>query len=182
MKMQTRQTKTQATIRSRTAAARRAIPALLAGALVLGGCSATHMDDAWQCPLAQGAACASVAEADPAVAPSGKEQGLAPFSEFPRPETGDAGETGEACARDCDPLAWIAEWLGIEEEPDDGAAPAEPASASPGEGTPDEPRDGLRTKERIARIWIAPFVDAGGVYREGHWVRTVVEPARWRRR
>ena len=182
MKMQTRQTKTQTTIRSRTAAAPRAIPALLAGVLVLGGCSATHVDDAWQCPLAQGTACTSVAEADPAVAPSGKAQGLAPFSEFPQPETGAAGETGEACVRDCDPLAWIAEWLGIEEEPDDGAAPAELEAASESDGTPEESGGGLRTKERIARIWIAPFVDAGGVYREGHWVRTVVEPARWRRR
>ena len=35
-------------------------------------------------------------------------------------------------------------------------------------------------RRRIARIWIAPFVDAEGVYREAGWVRVVVEPARWR--
>ena len=39
---------------------------------------------------------------------------------------------------------------------------------------------GLRTDEVVARIWIAPFVDAGGVYREASWVRVVLEPAGWR--
>ena len=38
----------------------------------------------------------------------------------------------------------------------------------------------LRTDEVVARIWIAPFVDAGGVYREASWVRVVLEPAGWR--
>ncbi|MCY4284150.1 MAG: TraV family lipoprotein [Thiotrichales bacterium] len=41
--------------------------------------------------------------------------------------------------------------------------------------------DTLRTGEVVGRIWIAPFVDAGGVYREGAWVRAVLAPARWRR-
>ena len=38
----------------------------------------------------------------------------------------------------------------------------------------------LRTDEVVARIWIAPFVDAGGVYREASYVRVVLEPAGWR--
>ena len=47
---------------------------------------------------------------------------------------------------------------------------------------PDEelPGDDLRTGEVVARIWIAPFVDANGVYREAAHVRVVLEPAGWR--
>ena len=62
--------------------------------------------------------------------------------------------------------------------------PAEPAAAPlPGEADParnDADGDDLRTDEVVARIWIAPFVDAEGVYREASWVRAVLEPAGWR--
>ena len=44
----------------------------------------------------------------------------------------------------------------------------------------DSPSDTLRTPETIGRVWIAPFVDAGGVYREASWVRIVIAPAAWR--
>ena len=47
-----------------------------------------------------------------------------------------------------------------------------------GAGNPDTA--GLRTGEAVARIWIAPFVDAGGIYREAAHVRVVLEPAGWR--
>ena len=174
--------RTQTMIYPRIAKCPQVIPALLLAVLVVGGCSATHVGDAWQCPLAEGTACTSVAEADPAVASSGKARGLATFSELQRAKTGDAGESGVACPGSCDPLAWLAEWFGTFEEPDDGTAPAELEPASSDEEFPDVSGDGLRTKERIARIWIAPFVDADGVYREAHWVRTVLEPARWRLR
>ena len=168
-------------IRPRIAGCRRVTPALLAAVLVVGGCSATHVGDAWQCPLAQGTACTSVAEADPAVASAGKAQGLPAPGPLPWARTGDAEESGVACAEGCDPLAWLAEWVGTFEELD-GTAPAELEPGSSAEEFPDVSGDGRRTKERIARIWIAPFVDSGGVYREAHWVRTVLEPARWRLR
>ena len=80
--------------------------------------------------------------------------------------------------------------------------PADPAAASPAEPIQAEPAaaplqaepdaaqlhtitknpeaDNLRTDEVVARIWIAPFVDADGVYREASWVRAVLEPAGWR--
>ena len=67
--------------------------------------------------------------------------------------------------------------------------PAEPPTASlPGEPEADarEPASGnaqagdLRTDETVARIWIAPFVDADGIYREAAHVRVVLEPAGWR--
>ena len=170
--------RTRTTIHWRTAGTRRAVPALLAAVLVLGGCSATHVGDAWQCPVAQGTACTTVADADPAVNTAGKARGLA----VPEaPDTEDAGGSGHACADGCDPFAWLAKWLGAL-EPHDGKAVAESAPVSQGVEAPDPVSEDLRTKERVARIWIAPFVDSGGTYREGHWVRTVVEPSRWRLR
>ena len=47
-----------------------------AAALALSGCAATHVGEDWQCPLAQGSVCASVAAADPAV-PAARRRGRA---------------------------------------------------------------------------------------------------------
>ena len=58
--------------------------------------------------------------------------------------------------------------------------PAEPASAEDDPGGDGLRGDELRTGEVVARIWIAPFVDADGVYREASHVRVVLEPAGWR--
>ena len=44
----------------------------------------------------------------------------------------------------------------------------------------DTPGDDLREAEIVGRIWIAPFVDGDGIYREAGWVRLVIAPARWR--
>ena len=167
---------TQATIHPRIAGCRHAVPALLAAVLVLGGCAATYVDDTWQCPLAQGTACTSVAEADPAVVSPGKAQ-FTKRGPAHGAEASEAGESAPGCVGRCDPLAWLAGLLsgGV-------AASAGPEPAPVEEGSTDAAGKNLRTEERIARIWIAPFVDAEGVYREGHWVRTVLEPARWRLR
>ena len=59
------------------------------------------------------------------------------------------------------------------------AAPESPELLAGGETSPDD-HDDLRTDEVVARIWIAPFVDADGVYREASHVRVVLEPAGWR--
>ena len=160
-------------IHKRTGMGLRALTALL-GTLLLAGCAGgSHVGEAWQCPLAQGVACASVSEADPAVAPSGgpRENTLS----SPLRSTETTGTTGLSGF-----LAWFAElfWFGGEREED--AATAEPLSLPPASDTPAPADENFRTKERIARIWIAPFVDAEGVYHEGGWVRVVVEPARWR--
>ena len=40
--------------------------------------------------------------------------------------------------------------------------------------------DNPREPEAIGRVWIAPYVDADGIYREASWVRVVIAPARWR--
>ena len=47
--------------------------------------------------------------------------------------------------------------------------------------TPMASLDEVRIPEKIGRIWIAPWVDANGVYREGAWVRVVISAATWRR-
>ena len=110
-----------------------------------------------------------------------------------------------ACDGGFDPFAWLARLFGVDGDDSgkDDRAPqplaprsstvAAPAAASPADALPAEPdapeiRPGaedpngadLRTDEVVARIWIAPFVDADGVYREASWVRAVLEPAGWR--
>ncbi len=112
-----------------------------------------------------------------------------------------------ACDGGFDPFGWLARLFGGETAaekktaatgptrllptgaPTPSTPPAEPATAPlPAEqGSPkvhpvaeDPPGADLRTDEVVARIWIAPFVDAGGVYREASYVRVVLEPAGWR--
>ena len=118
-------------------------------------------------------------------------------------------ETGpcEAACDGFDPFGWLERLFGGKGQEETGSArtaaqpsfrsgdieerPAEPPTASlPGEPDTDtgEPASGnaqaggLRTDETVARIWIAPFVDADGIYREAAHVRVVLEPAGWRLR
>ena len=97
-----------------------------------------------------------------------------------------------SCKAECgfDPFAWLDRVFGAETE-EGGEHPAElepaalPAGATQAEARPDgdgPAGDDLRTGEVVARIWIAPFVDADGVYREASHVRVVLEPAGWRLR
>jgi len=60
------------------------------------------------------------------------------------------------------------------------ALPTDSASGDDGPRAGDQRGDDLRTGEVVARIWIAPFVDANGIYREATHVRVVLEPAGWR--
>ena len=230
--------------------------AALIGALALAGCSSGHIGESWQCPLAKGGSCESVAAADPAVPKTGGRTVLtvplwrAPDSAAETPpvpgsasgtgrEPGQSpsirgpAQTGETvCATGCggwfDPFGWLwrlfADGNGGDDRPDTGqpepataaaesdAPPArtaretDPAGSSaaaedaaartaeradatvPGGPVPfpadlaqDRPgADDLRTGEVVARIWIAPFVDGSGVYREASHVRVVLEPAGWR--
>ena len=214
------------------------------GALVLAGCAGTHVGDAWQCPIAQGKVCSSVAAADPAV----------PETLVPEPRTADvlslrtplyearagsgeragmrdgavsAGTADRSCAGGCNPFAWLtslftsADTAASSESRGVGAAGRETPEAAPAPQTasgvvepaapgtqaerggpptpppasgvpapraiaPDAPAgnvvagDDLRTPETVGRVWIGPFVDAGGVYREGAYVRLVIAPAAWR--
>ena len=239
--------------------------AALIAALALAGCSATHVGDDWQCPLAQGKVCASVSAADPAVPQTLAPETLVPETRdgtrlagaIPRHGQGSgrivaglsAGTADEpACESDCDPFAWLGSLFsgigdagdadsetGLSRRNNDVAtdatagpgvshaapvagavrdssaatghsasgalragsaatAPPVPDDAPPtaegeaaGDARADDApgpaaSDAFRTGEVVARIWIAPFVDADGIYREGSCVRAVIAPAEWRLR
>ncbi len=214
------------------------LPVAMFAALLLAGCSSGHVGESWQCPLAEGGTCDSVAAADPAVPdPDAARNAVlkeplwrvrATAAETP-PEPGCAA----TCGAGFDPFGWLARLFGGADGADDddgagsdttAAAPAgspeerrsasgsavrdadaatsmqfpgkqksrseNPAGALPADPDPeqDDPvagdlaEDDLRTDEIVARIWIAPFVDAEGVYREASHVRVVLEPAGWRLR
>ena len=210
------------TVNTKHAPRRRFAPAAALAALLLAGCSSGHVGEDWQCPLAAGGSCASVAAADPTVPDVGKsgEPVLdGPLWLVPRETAGadEASADTRPCAMECgfDPLAWLARLFGADagnidaeskettpsarsaiDEPgaaapspaatNTNAPPGEPATAAlPAEApSADDGPDGagLRTGEAVARIWIAPFVDANGVYREAAWVRAVLAPAGWRLR
>ena len=179
---------------------------LLLGAPLLGGCAASHVGSAWQCPMLEGQPCVSVAEVDPAGAgapawdsgagPDSPEVN-APVSATPLYRTPSATDGGtddtaalpprRGCRGGCRPFAWLRR-LGRHGT----AASPEAGDDETGTGNEDveEPLavphadttavDDLRTPEVIGRIWIAPYVDSLGVYREASWVRVVFEPAGWK--
>ena len=191
------------------------LPAMIVlGALALGGCSGTNVGSSWQCPLARGGTCDSVATADPAVPQAASAPDAAPADRMTirEPLYRVRGARPEPAAQPCeggcdfDPFAWLVRLFETADSdgeagswPDDagpmkiapetGSAPSQTAGADPAiesaTGTPalrvgPEPSAALRTEEVVARIWIAPFVDANGLYREGSHVRAVLEPAGWR--
>ena len=159
---------------------------IAAAGTLLAGCSATHVGESWQCPLAQGTSCTTIAEADPAVPASAVHPAVLfgePLREARRPLDGQA-----ACDGACEPFAWLKGVFGVAAAADAGPPPsaaAAPVAATEPAGKPDgiaaPLTDGaLRVPEVLGRIWIAPFVDADGIYREAHWVRVVLEPAGWK--
>ncbi|MCY4384906.1 MAG: type IV conjugative transfer system lipoprotein TraV [Nitrospinae bacterium] len=151
------------------------LPAMLLTVMFLAGCAGgSHVGESWQCPIAQGTACASVSEADPAVAATAEaRETTLPFPVRSIEITGTPFLSGI--------LAWFVEFFRLDEEDDMGVATAEPLIViAAAEDALSRPYESLRTKERVARIWIAPYVDAKGIYREGNWVRAVIRPAGWR--
>jgi len=159
--------------------------------LLLAGCSATHVGESWQCPLAQGSSCATIAEADPAVPAAVRTAALFgdPLLEARRGPDGMAAagrrHQREACAGDCGPLAWLKGLFKGDTGNDPAALPPNsPATAAAAEPAPPGSANtadaSLRVPEVLGRVWIAPFVDADGIYREAHWVRVVLEPAGWK--
>ena len=199
--------------------------AALIGAMALAGCSSGHIGESWQCPLAKGGSCDSVAAADPAVPET------AGWTVLKEPlwrvrDSAPEAPLETTCKADCgggfDPFGWLwrlfADGDGVESihAREAGSAPATPASpdipasvepkslaaeatapvqqtepepdgpaaatfpAEPASAEDDPHADDLRTGEVVARIWIAPFVDEGGVYREASHVRVVLEPGGWR--
>ena len=91
-----------------------ALPAAGLAALLLAGCSTGHIGESWQCPLAEGGSCDSVAAADPAVPKAGAVRASALTEPLWRVRGGDADtlspEAAAACEADCagfDPFAWL---------------------------------------------------------------------------
>ena len=205
----------------KTGTPKRLLPAMaVLAALALAGCAGGNVGSSWQCPLAQGGNCDSVAGADPAVpqAASVPQAGRKPVPGKPLYLVRDRARAEAPCRAGCDggfdPFGWLARLFGLDRKEDASPGPKPtpetapaPAAARPGDGpaaehefdapieTPTEipnetgslsaatePVGGLRTEEVVARIWIAPFVDANGVYREAAHVRAVLEPAGWRLR
>ena len=211
-----------------TAMPKAALLAATLGTVLLSGCSSGHVGESWQCPLATGGSCGSVAAADPAVPDAGHGAVLDAPLWKPRDIAPEVPE-GTVCAGNCGngtgPFGWLGRLLGgrdgegrdagrdsgsgvrddsadsvasaplapgdsLADGPARSALPAESALAlgdadrdgPDGEGlhTDDSRTDGLRSDEVVARIWIAPFVDGNGVYREASHVRVVLEPADWR--
>ncbi|MDE0048728.1 MAG: type IV conjugative transfer system lipoprotein TraV [Rhodospirillales bacterium] len=151
----------------------RAALVALSGVLALGGCSSGHVGDNWQCPLAAGGGCGSVAAADPAV-PDGS--GGPVLAEPLWRALADGPATGHPGVATLDPTPTP---KGAPEGAKVGPkGPPEWATGTP-QGAKAPPK-GVRTGEVVARIWIAPFVDGSGVYREASHVRVVLEPAGWR--
>ena len=184
-----------------------AIPAAAVVAIMLAGCSSGHIGEDWQCPLAKGGSCDSVAVADPAVPKAGSVQAMAtgqPLRLLPRDMEAERADLPAMESRSCetacgfDPFGWLAGLFGAETDGDppdaqetkpamtasapDMAAAADVAVEAVPAAEEDTGADDLRTGEIVARIWIAPFVDADGVYREASHVRAVLEPAGWRLR
>ena len=209
--------------------------AVLIGALALAGCSSGNIGESWQCPLAKGGSCDSVAAADPAVPDAGGRTVLGePLWQVrgSAPEARSETPCAAGCDGGFDPFGWLVRLFGVPDSsagvgsndggeerstagqsesataattgtvragPDreaDAAVPSaasevveprpadlEPAALLPAEAdrVEDAPyASDLRTNEVVARIWIAPFVDADGVYREASYIRVVLEPAGWR--
>ena len=188
---------------------KRPLPAMIVlGALALGGCSGTNVGSSWQCPLARGGTCDSVATADPAVPDAAPADRMTIREPLYRVRGARPEPAAQPCEGGCDfdPFAWLVRLFETADSdgeagswPDDagpmkiapetGTAPSQTAGADPAiesaTGTSalpvgPEPSAALRTEEVVARIWIAPFVDANGVYREAANVRVVLEPAGWR--
>ena len=120
-----------------------------------------------------------------------------PPVEAGRPDTTDtSAETdttgvGRRCPAFCRPFRWFGRLLesDADREPadaliagDSAADAGANADESPAAADAPAPDTDLRLPETIGRIWIAPYVDADGVYREAAWVRIVVAPAAWRTR
>ena len=125
---------------------------------------------------------------------AGRREGCAvcrPFAFLARLLRGGSagdGNSGAGPAESTSAESTSAESTSVERASSDGGAPAggpgdEEAQGAAAPAGPDaQAADAdLRAPERIGRVWIAPYVDADGVYREASWVRIVIAPADWKR-
>ena len=172
-------------------------------ALAMGGCAATNVGNTWQCPLVQGSVCVRVAETDPAAPKrvsmdTPAETGTATEPSAVRaqryrngtgarvPATRAASRSRESeptCQGNCRPLDGPGGVRAARTKNPQDRRDTQEGTASQNDDLKPEGswRDSARTPEVLGRIWIAPYVDAAGVYHEASWVRVVIEPAGWRK-
>ena len=147
------------------------LPAVTLAAPCEADCGGSFAPIAWIVRLFGGDGEGREGRAPGSVARPGLDPGAGsggPAAREPEPVTADAAPQAPA-------LPAASKQNDRTAEPETVALPAEPGSMGQ-----DPAADDLRTNEIVARIWIAPFVDAGGVYREASYIRVVLEPAGWR--
>ena len=89
---------------------RAAIPTAILAALLLAGCSSGNIGESWQCPLAKGGSCDSVAAADPAVPDAGGRTALGePLWQVrgSAPEARSEAVCTAGCGGGFDPFGWL---------------------------------------------------------------------------
>ena len=102
---------------------------------------------------------------------------LLPFAWLGRLLAPDAHASADSASRSgADPAVSPGSRTVTEHAGETGPSPAEVVTRV----TQKPVHDDAREPERIGRVWIGPFVDADGVYREASWVRIVIAPAEWR--
>ena len=106
----------------------RALAILLGAALITGCAGSGHVGESWQCPLAQGTACQSVAEADPAARAPGESR----ETTLPAP-VHDSASAGYPVLSVL--ISWFTELIRDAVQDEKEAATAEPLVAQPGAGT-----------------------------------------------
>ena len=103
--------------------------AVLLTALILAGCSSGHIGESWQCPLAEGGSCDSVAAADPAVPDAHAARTTVLQEPLWRVRGAASPIPAEtSCAVECDggfdPFVWLARLFGEGEGADGDTGPA----------------------------------------------------------
>ena len=111
------------------------VVAAAAGALLaLAGCAGTNVGSEWQCPMAQGKACVSIAGADPAIMkpaagtvtirkPLHEGRVAAVPGAARSTATAGAAKDGKDCRGTCNPFSWLARLFGAEEAAAEDALP-----------------------------------------------------------
>ena len=123
------------------------MPAAAMAGLLLAGCSSGHIGESWQCPLAAGGSCDSVAAADPAVPDADAARTAVLRDPLWRVRDSEPTAPAEApaekaCAADCargfDPFGWLMRLFGADPGSVSGASEEEEggpveAKSPPGE-------------------------------------------------
>ena len=134
----------------------RGVAAAAGAVLALAGCAGTNVGGEWQCPMAQGKACVSIAGADPAIMkpadgtvtirkPLHEGRVAAVPGAARSTATTGAAKDGMDCPGTCNPFSWLARLFGAEEAAAEDAlsdaAPDAVPDAVPDESVPEAERD-----------------------------------------